>query len=164
MTKQIIIHCAATPNGKSYSVQSIDDMHRRRGFKRTAKNIAAFNSDLKHIGYNFYINTDGLCYYGRGLNEVGAHVRGHNRGTVGVCMAGTDKFTDRQWVTLKNLIGALEYMYKNDIEIKGHRDYSPDLNKDGKITSNEWTKLCPGFDVAWFIKNNLNPNMQNVYK
>jgi N-acetylmuramoyl-L-alanine amidase len=32
-------------------------------------------------------------------------------------------------------------------QIKGHRDFSPDLNKDGKITSNEWIKQCPCFDA-----------------
>ena len=31
--------------------------------------------------------------------------------------------------------------------IQGHRDFSPDLNKDGKITPNEWIKLCPCFDA-----------------
>lgn len=164
MTKQVIIHCAATPNGKPISVERIDDMHRRRGFKRTKKNVAAFNSDLKHIGYNFYIDVDGSCHNGRGLNEVGAHVRGHNRGTVGVCMAGTDKFTDAQWMTLRNLAKALEYMYRNDVVFKGHRDYSPDLNGDGKITSNEFIKLCPGFDVSRWVDNGMVPFVAHIFK
>lgn len=162
--KQVIIHCAATPNGKSYSVDQIDDMHRRRGFRRTDRNIAAFNSKHKHIGYNFYIDVDGSCHYGRGMNEVGAHVRGHNRGTVGVCMAGTDKFTSKQWSTLRNLINILDYMYQYKIEVKGHRDYSPDLNGDGKITPNEFTKLCPGFDVNKWTSNNMQPFAAHIYK
>jgi N-acetylmuramoyl-L-alanine amidase len=29
----------------------------------------------------------------------------------------------------------------------GHRDTSPDLNKDGKITPNEYIKSCPCFDA-----------------
>jgi N-acetyl-anhydromuramyl-L-alanine amidase AmpD len=34
--------------------------------------------------------------------------------------------------------------------ILGHRDLSPDLNGDGKITPDEFIKACPSFDVsAW---------------
>jgi N-acetyl-anhydromuramyl-L-alanine amidase AmpD len=32
--------------------------------------------------------------------------------------------------------------------IIGHRDASPDLDGDGTIEEDEWTKECPCFDVA----------------
>ena len=31
--------------------------------------------------------------------------------------------------------------------ILGHRDLSPDRNGDGRITPDEWIKLCPCFDA-----------------
>jgi N-acetyl-anhydromuramyl-L-alanine amidase AmpD len=57
-----------------------------------------------------------------------------------------DTRTRKQKRALHNLIYSLvmEYPIK---EIIGHRDASPDLNGDGKITSNEWIKMCPCFDV-----------------
>ena len=33
----------------------------------------------------------------------------------------------------------------------------PDLNGDGKITANEWIKLCPGFDVSEWIEEGMQP-------
>jgi hypothetical protein len=32
--------------------------------------------------------------------------------------------------------------------IKGHRDFSKDLNGNGKIDKNEWIKACPCFEVS----------------
>lgn len=46
-----------------------------------------------------------------------------------------------------NLLGILP--------IVGHRDLSPDKNGDGIITSNEWVKLCPSFDVTKWL-NDIN--------
>jgi hypothetical protein len=48
------------------------------------------------------------------------------------------------------------------IAIKGHRDYSPDLNGDGQITRNEWVKTCPGFEVPAFIKSGMKPIESSV--
>ncbi|WP_218565127.1 MULTISPECIES: hypothetical protein [unclassified Pseudomonas] len=38
--------------------------------------------------------------------------------------------------------------------ILGHRDLSPDLNNDGKITPIEFIKACPSFDVATWLTQN----------
>ena len=38
-------------------------------------------------------------------------------------------------------------------KIVGHRDLSPDLNGDGIIQPNEWTKLCPSFPAITEYKN-----------
>ena len=40
----------------------------------------------------------------------------------------------------------------NITSIKGHRDYSPDLNGDGIIQRNEWIKECPCFEVSDKLK------------
>ena len=37
--------------------------------------------------------------------------------------------------------------------IKGHRDLSPDKNKNEKIEKNEWLKECPCFDAINEYKN-----------
>ena len=45
---EIIIHCAATPEGKHFTVADIDAWHKKRGFKC--------------IGYHFVIYLDGSVH------------------------------------------------------------------------------------------------------
>ena len=51
-----------------------------------------------------------------------------------------------QKASLRSLLKMLHKKYPAAV-IQGHRDFSPDLNKDGKITPNEWMKSCPCFNA-----------------
>lgn len=169
----IILHCAATPNGKSFTASDIDRMHKARKFKRDSQAVRNYNPELGSIGYHFIIGVDGSIETGRHPEEIGAHVQGSNAKTIGVCMIGTDKFTKAQWESLRTCIinlstliqgkvhltadGALNAFKDMGISIKGHRDYSPDLNGNGIIERTEWIKTCPGFDVAKWIKGGMMP-------
>jgi hypothetical protein len=42
----------------------------------------------RDIGYHWVIDRDGAVAPGRKETEVGAHVEGHNRGTIGICLLG----------------------------------------------------------------------------
>jgi N-acetylmuramoyl-L-alanine amidase len=166
--RNIIIHCSATPNGKAYTAADIDRMHKQRGFKRAAAAITKFNPNIKHIGYHYAIEVDGHIAPGRNIEEIGAHVQGNNADSIGICMIGTDQFAQVQYLSLQMLLMTLAttlytypvksfsdalYVFRLlDISVKGHRDYSPDLNGDGVISRNEWLKICPGFDVAAYLK------------
>ena len=58
----IIIHCSATPEGRSLDFETCRNDHiRHRGFR--------------DIGYHFYITRDGTIHPGRPLEQVGAHCR-----------------------------------------------------------------------------------------
>ena len=136
--KKIIWHCSASPDGVAKSRDQLEREHRARGFRK--------------IGYHWLIEPDGSVVRGRPELEVGAHVEGHNADSIGVCMIGTGKFTKAAWAAAGELAKLLEHRYPEATHC-GHRDCSPDLNGDGKITKNEWVKLCPGFDVAeWRAK------------
>lgn len=152
--KQIVIHCAASPNGKQLgdgnrktAAGCIDVWHAGRGFKRAEAARLAFNPTLFAIGYHFVIDADGTKETGRSLDEIGAHVAGHNANSIGICMVGTDQFTKAQWYALGSLVRALNLKYPT-AAVVGHRDLSPDKNGDGTITPNEYLKICPGFNVA----------------
>ncbi len=144
--KYLVIHCAATPNGKKLShnaataAQVIDGWHKERGFHRSAQARHYFNPELAAIGYHVVIDTDGQQYTGRAVWEQGAHVKGHNENSLGICLVGTDKFTRRQWQTLSRLLSHLRSLYPS-AQVLGHRDF-PDVHK-----------LCPGFDVREWVKN-----------
>jgi hypothetical protein len=150
----VVIHCSASPNGVtlarpgSTAAQVIDDWHRLRGFRRAAWALR-MRPHLGHIGYHHVIDTSGHCEDGREHGEVGAHAAGHNARSLGVCLVGTSRFTGAQWSELERLVCRLRGLFPR-ARLCGHRDLSPDLNADGRITPSEWTKTCPGFDVsAW---------------
>ena len=57
-----------------------------------------------------------------------------------------DTRTKAQRKSLRTLLAQLHSDYPGAI-ILGHRDLSPDINGDGRITPNEWLKQCPCFDA-----------------
>ncbi len=173
----IVIHCAATPNGRPFRVDQIDAMHAQRCFHRSIEWCARWNPPLRAIGYHWFIGVDGSRASGRHPNEIGAHVQGSNARSLGICMAGTNAFTSPQWLALKWLVletarrlaaerllvpietpdQAVDALKRLGVSLLGHRDYSPDLNGDGIIEREEWVKECPGFDVAAWISAGMAP-------
>lgn len=126
--KEIIIHCSATPEGKPFTVQDITAWHKSRGFRT--------------IGYHFVIYLDGSIHNGRPLQEVGAHCKGHNAQSIGICYIGgcaptgitpKDTRTAEQSYALRNLLKELKAKFP-DATIHGHREFA--------------NKACPSFDVS----------------
>ena len=124
----IIVHCAATPEGKDFTTEDIDRWHRQQGFSS--------------IGYHFVVYRDGSVHTGRPIEQVGAHCKGHNAKSIGVCYIGglsadgkhpKDTRTDNQKKALKALLTLLKLRFP-DAEIRGHRDYA--------------AKACPSFDAT----------------
>lgn len=123
----IILHCTATPEGREVTVADIDRWHRRRGFRS--------------IGYHYVIALDGTVHTGRPLAEVGAHCKGHNAHSIGVCYVGgldrnfrpKDTRTESQRAALLRLLVALKRQYPSAV-IRSHRDFA--------------AKACPCFDAT----------------
>lgn len=136
----IVIHCSATVEGQDIDIKLIDEWHRKRGFKK--------------VGYHYVIKLDGEIQKGRAESEVGAHVKGHNFSSIGICYIGglaknmkpKDTRTAAQKNSLLSLIKGLKLRYPDAI-VLGHRDYSEDKNKNGIIEPFEWSKACPCFDA-----------------
>lgn len=139
----IVVHCSATAEGKDFDASDIERWHKERKFNR--------------IGYHFVIKLDGTIQTGRELTMAGAHVSGYNAHTIGICYIGgldgkgkaKDTRTDEQKESLLWLIRAIKRHIKGgaSFTVKGHRDYSPDQNRDGIIQKHERIKECPCFDV-----------------
>lgn len=124
----IIIHCTATPAGRAVSVADVTAWHRRRGFAT--------------IGYHYLVGLDGTVSEGRPVEQPGAHCRGHNARSVGVCYVGgltadgrapADTRTPAQRTALRTLVGALLRRFPG-ARVAGHREFA--------------AKACPCFDVA----------------
>jgi len=128
-TDYIVIHCSATkPSMSHVDAKEIDRWHRQRGWRK--------------IGYHFVIRRDGVVEEGRELGEVGAHAKGFNSKSVGICLVGgiddegnpENNYTDEQWKSLEELVNQMLLPYP-DAEVLGHCDL-PDVKK-----------ACPCFDV-----------------
>lgn len=119
----IVIHHSATPPGRNVTVKEIDQWHRDRGFDG--------------IGYHDVIMIDGQICEGRGRERAGAHAKGHNAHSIGICVIGDGRvgFEEAQWASLRALVRHYRRMYPT-IDIQGHRDLP------GAKTE------CPGFSVA----------------
>lgn len=130
--KIIYHHCA-----RSYwSPEGINDYHKERGWKG--------------IGYNFYVRKDGKIYLGRPENAEGAHTKGENSNSIGICLEGNfeeESLSKEQWESLINLSTYITLKY--DIyKIVGHRDV--------------YDTLCPGENFPMNeIKNEVIKNIKN---
>jgi N-acetylmuramoyl-L-alanine amidase len=120
---KIVIHCADTPSGIYFDVDDIRKWHKERGW-----------SD---VGYHYIILLDGAIQKGRNDDVPGAHVKGHNQNSIGVCYIGgkgCDTRTYDQRQSFSFLLSTLIRMYPH-AEVVGHS------NLDTKKPN------CPGFDA-----------------
>lgn len=121
-----IIHCAYTPPEMDIGAAEIDVWHRERGFSG--------------IGYHHVVRRSGATEAGRALNRQGAHCKGHNKGTWGVCLVGgksrggecEDNFTSQQFMSLLSILRVYRGI-NSKLEIVGHNHFAPDRG-------------CPCFD------------------
>lgn len=128
--KKIVIHCSDTFSNMDTSAADINEWHKARGWSK--------------IGYHYVIRRDGSVETGRPEDKPGAHVAGHNTGSLGICMIGgkarpgenPTNFTRQQWQTLETLVKRLKVDWPQ-AEITGHTDLDA-------------SKTCPTFNVkAW---------------
>ena len=130
-TKYIIVHCSATRPSQDFGVREIRQMHRERGFL--------------DVGYHYIIKRNGDIENGRKETQLGAHCKGLNDVSVGVCLVGgidesgkpEANFTEDQMKALKLLLMMLQetYLYA---DIRGHHDFA--------------AKACPSFHVKHWIE------------
>jgi len=125
----IVIHCSDTFPEMDIGVAEIRQWH--------------LNRNWKDIGYHYCIRRNGHVEPGRPVEQQGAHCRGHNSTSLGVCLVGGKSrageqacnFTYLQWIALSDLV--IELCDQHDIvKVLGHNQIA--------------NKSCPSFDVpAW---------------
>lgn len=145
---KIILHCAATPNGKAFDVADIDSWHAQRGFNRSKEAREDHLNNIKACGYHYVITLDGTIQQGRSHEEVGAHAKGQNTHSIGICIIGTDQFSTEQWAALKTLVSGLLYQYP-DSNVHGHYEFNSH-------------KTCPCFNVPEWCHCDMTPFAKNI--
>ena len=128
LVKEIIIHCSATREGQQVSVDTIRDWHLAKGWN--------------DIGYHFYIDLDGTINKGRDIDKIGAHCKGRNRNSIGICYCGgveadgktpKDTRTQEQKDSLLHVLKTVKAMYPEAV-IYSHNEFA--------------NKACPSFDAT----------------
>ena len=154
-TDYIVFHTSATPPSWNIGAAEIKHLHTAPRTERIPWGIYwVYGKAWRDIGYGLVLPRDGSIELGRGLDAVGAHVRGYNRISASVCMVGgvteegkpEDNYTDAQWRAADELLPLLRARYP-DAEWLGQRYRSPEANGDGVIDRHDWLKMCPCFDV-----------------
>lgn len=132
----IVIHTTATQENQEVTIEQIDMWHKKRGW------------DM--VGYHYVVDLQGKIHKGRCITQVGAHVKGHNKTSIGICyVGGLDENGDAKDTLRpiqKNAIGfmllALKAVLQQPMVVKGHKEFT--------------NKACPCFEVkdkfAWEIE------------
>ena len=132
--KTIVVHMSYTRPSQDIGAKEIRDWH-------------VNGNGWSDIGYHDVIRRDGTIEEGRPYDRKGAHVKGHNRNSLGVCLVGGRKenadepefnFTRKQMWALESYIRDRKRRF-NDPDIRGHNDYAPG-------------RACPGFNVREYFK------------
>lgn len=136
--KYIAVHCTASH--QSMTIEGLKQEFKRKGWVNP--------------GYHYVVSPDGKITQLLDEDKVSNGVKSFNSVLINVAYIGgidatgkpVDNRTPAQKSSLLSLLKLLHRKYPAAV-IQGHRDFSPDLNKDGKITPNEWMKVCPCFNA-----------------
>ena len=119
MTRDItkmIVHCSDSIDGDA---KTFRQWHKARGWN--------------DIGYHFVIRRDGEIEMGRMPSVQGAHTKGHNPDSIGVCLVGKQDFNEVQFISLRRLYSELGIWFSG-LTAHAHNEFST-------------FKTCPNFDV-----------------
>ena len=123
----IIAHCSDSDIAYHDSIKVIRHWHLARGF-----------SD---IGYHFLVSNNGQVHKGRPIEKPGAHCKGHNRYTIGICVSGRHVFPEVQLSAFALLTWELCLEYNLDIRAQV---YPHNFFNKGKT--------CPNFVIKEALK------------
>lgn len=129
--QMIVIHCSATRCNRPYTVAQLYHDH-------------VEVNHWRYIGYHYYIRRDGTVVATRPLERMGAHAKGWNAHSIGICYEGgldeqgrvADTRTEAQKKAMAELIGQLKFQFPTITQVLGHRDL-PGVQK-----------ACPCFDAT----------------
>lgn len=129
---KVFIHCSASDNPDHDNVATMDAWHKARGWSG--------------VGYHLFCRKDGKGEVGRSIEKTPAAQRGHNRGSIAICLHGLveGKFTEAQLDWLREVCVQINEAYDGDVTFHGHREVA--------------AKECPVIDYAEIL--NLDPDGQ----
>lgn len=139
----LVVHTAAAAI-KNVDADMIDRWHRNRGWNGIGYHYVIINDRHDH-------KPDGAIEAGRPETVIGAHAKGLNGLSLGICCAGHgdhDDFTPRQKASLIALLSQLSKKYDVPVDrIIGHREINDLVDADVISDQHATSKTCPGNKV-----------------
>ena len=149
MSVKVVFHCSDSHFGNAALIAKWHSLPKPqgRGWSGIGYHYVVLNGWLSSKLFNLHF--DGYLETGRALNddpfvyksEMGAHVRGFNKGSVGVCLIGkSGKFSDNQLNAALAVAYTLEKQFV-DVKFFQHSDLDPAK------------PYCAGLDMGRFRQN-----------
>ncbi len=113
VVERVFLHCSASDN------EDHDDVKVIRAWHTKPKPKGRGWSD---IGYHYFIQKSGTVQKGRPLGRTPAAQRGHNTGTIAICLHGLEesRFTTAQFRSVIALTRAIDHAYDGQVSFHGH--------------------------------------------
>lgn len=128
---EIIVHCTDTKVTQNFDISDVRQWHISRGFN--------------DVGYHYYIKLDGTVQLGRALKVAGAHCKGHNSHSIGICFEGGLNADGTKWdgpleAQIESFFIVFDYIDAliPNIKVSNHYEYS--------------TKTCPNFNIHEYLQ------------
>lgn len=121
---RVFLHCSASDHAHHDNVETLRQWH-------------VVDRGWSDIGYHFLIRFSGELVKCRPLSKTPAAQRGHNTGSIAICLSGgqngkANAFTTKQEDTLLRLCTAINKAYAGRVTFHGHNEVS--------------SKACPVYD------------------
>ena len=115
----LFVHCSDSPHSHHDDISVIENWHKARGFDG--------------VGYHWFIKSDGTIQEGRSVHRIPAAQKGHNTGSLAVCLHGRNEFTEQQFKSLLYLANECNKLYTG-LRVRAHNEVD-----EGKT--------CPNFHL-----------------
>lgn len=92
--KRIFVHCSDSTWGDA---DIIDQWHKQKGWSGIGYHYVITNGIINY-GDKYHISVDGVIQGGRDVNIKGAHCKGNNYNSIGICLIGKHTFTAKQLI------------------------------------------------------------------
>ena len=146
---KIIIHCSASDNPADATFEAIKKLHTQPRYRKFMwGKYRTTGKGFWDIGYHFVIEDDGTIVQGRDIQDMGAHTRGYNQDSIGICVTGNLLISEEQITAVIDLAISLCVIYGLPLEaIYPHNKFNRH-------------KTCPNFDVKEALLGVLNGRKQ----
>jgi N-acetyl-anhydromuramyl-L-alanine amidase AmpD len=136
----LVVHTAAF-TGRNCDAGVIDRWHRQKGWSGVGYHYVIINDQHDSLA-------DGAVQPGRATDQTGAHTKGLNSQSLGICCAGhgdINDFTAAQYLSLYKLLAELMHRFSIvPANVIGHREINKLVGRGLLDEQFKTSKSCPG--------------------
>ena len=101
------------------------------------------------VGYHYFIKKNGTIQKGRDLELTPSAQKRNNVRTIAICLHGREKFTEKQFESLRKLCLEIHRSYNGRVTFHGHKEVTDE-------------KTCPNFDYVKVLNLDKHGRMKGI--